>query len=302
MSKSPHSAPVLTDLRDQWWSADFLQLLVERLALGECQSIADIGSGQGHWGQLLLRILSGSATLQGVDRESEWVQRAQERADSLGLGSRCSYQQGAAETLPFADEQFDMVTCQTLLMHVADPKQVLQEMIRILRPGGRLLLLEPNNVAQQMIADSVNRALSAEQLAGVFSLFVTCSRGRAALGRGDDCIGDLLPTLLSDLALEDMRVFQNERVHCIQPPYSAADRDELQQSANHAENKFWLWDKEDAKALFEAGGGDPNTFADCYQAFERRTELFAEQVEAQTYASNNASLHYVVCATRPLCR
>ena len=120
--------------------------------------------------------------------------------------------------------------------------------------------------AQQMIADSVNRALSAEELSGVFSLFATCSRGRAAIGRGDDCIGDRLPTLLTDLGLVDLQVFQNERVHCINPPYSETDREQLQQSIDFAKKKFWLWDKADARILFEAGGGAPAAFAGCYEA------------------------------------
>lgn len=300
MSKPPHSAAVLTDLRDQWWSTDFLQLLIARLSLQECQSVADIGCGQGHWGQLLLRLLANTATLCGIDREAEWVAKARERAGELGLQTRCTYQLGAAETMPFADQQFDLVTCQTLLMHVADPRVVLKEMLRILRPGGRLLLLEPNNVAQQMIADSVNRALSPQELAGVFALFSTCSRGRAALGRGDDCIGDLLPTLLRELDLVDLEVFQNERVHCITPPYSAENLAELEQSKRHAQEGFWLWDRADAEALYRAGGGAAIDFAGHYAAFVRRTRIFEEQVDNAAYASNNASLHYVVCATRPV--
>lgn len=299
MSKTPHSAPVLTDLRDQWWSTDFLQLLLSRLELQDLQSIADIGCGQGHWGQLLLRLLTRSATLCGVDQEELWIQKAQARASTLGLEERCSYQVAEASQLPYDDDSFDLVTCQTLLMHVAEPKEVLLEMMRICRPGGRLLLLEPNNVAQQMIADSVNRALSPRELAGVFALFSTCSRGRAALGRGDDCVGDLLPSLLQELALDEIRVFQNERVHCITPPYSAEDREELEQSKSHAAKGFWLWDEDDARRLYEAGGGAPDDFASHYASFERRTEIFAEQVAGETYASNNASLHYVVCATLP---
>ncbi len=298
MSKSPHSAPVLTDLRDQWWSADYLQLLISRLNLKECQSVADIGSGKGHWGQLLLRLLTPTATLSGVDQEEQWVAKATKRAASLGLADRCSYRAGAAEKLPFADASFDLVTCQTLLMHVAEPKAVLVEMLRVLRQGGHLLLLEPNNVAQQMIADTVNRALSAEQLAGVFALFSTCSRGRSELGRGDDCIGDLLPSLLGELALTGIQVFQNERVHCIKPPYSAGDREQLEQSKSFAKKGFWLWDRADARKLYEAGGGKAADFGAHYAAFERRSALFEEQVDSSTYASNNASLHYIICATK----
>ncbi len=298
MSKAPHSAPILNDLRDRWWSVDYLQLIVSRLDLQQCTSIADIGCGHGHWGQLLLQLLGKDASLCGVDQEAEWVTRAQERSKELGLDARCRYLQGSAEALPLADASCDLVTCQTLLMHVADPSEVLREMIRVLRPGGRLVLLEPNNVAHQLVANSVNRALTAQQLAGVFALLATCSRGRAALGRGDDCIGDRLPSLLGELELENIQVFQNERAQYIAAPYSDEDAEGLQASQDLAKQKFWLWDKEDAAALYQAGGGEAADFEEHYAAFEAQSAIFAEQVANETYASNNASLHYIISATR----
>ena len=120
MVNTPHSAAVLTDLRDRWWSEDFLELLAARLGLHDCERVVDVGSGHGDWGQRLLRHLAPHATLDGVDREVSWVERATERATELGLAPRCQYRVGAAEQLPFADGAFDLVTCQTVLMHLKD--------------------------------------------------------------------------------------------------------------------------------------------------------------------------------------
>ncbi len=302
MSKSPHSAAVLTDLRDRWWSTDFLTLMVSRLGLEDYKRVADLGCGHGHWGQRILPLLATSATITGIDQEEEWVERARARAVELGLGARCHYRVGTAEDLPFEDGSFDLVTCQTLLMHVADVRSTITEMLRVLRPGGRLLLVEPNNVAQQFIADSVNRCLTPRQLGDMMNLFTACSRGRDRLGRGDDCIDDRLPSLLEDLSLDSIVVFQNERVGCILPPYDETERAQLQQSMSYADRGFWLWDKADARLLYEAGGGDLERYETSYSAFAERTELFRQQVEDGSYACNNASLAYLVSATRPVAK
>ena len=299
MSHKPHSAAVLTELRDDWWSTDFLRLMVERLQLHQYERILDVGSGQGHWGQRLLPLVSETATLVGVDQESSWVEKATHRAAEVGLEDRCSYQVSSAETLPLADASVSLVTCQTLLMHVPDPGVVVDEMLRVLEPGGRLLLLEPNNLAQQFAADSVYQALTAAQIGHVMTLFVTCSRGRAALGRGDDCIGDRLPKMLATRGLGGISVFQNERNNHIVGPYGARAQAQLDQAISYARDGFWLWNEADAKELYAAGGGELDAFRLHYDAFKERTALFHTQVQAGTYTSNNGSLHYVVSAIKP---
>lgn len=52
---------------------------------------------------------------------------------------------GPAEELPFGDGEFDLVTCMGSLEHVAGPRQAVREMRRVVRPGGRLLLVVPNS-------------------------------------------------------------------------------------------------------------------------------------------------------------
>ncbi|HLB28788.1 MAG TPA: class I SAM-dependent methyltransferase, partial [Dehalococcoidia bacterium] len=58
------------------------------------------------------------------------------------LGRRAALVAADAETLPFADGSFDTVLCSLSLCTIPDPVAVLREMKRLLRPGGRILLLE----------------------------------------------------------------------------------------------------------------------------------------------------------------
>ena len=57
------------------------------------------------------------------------------------------FQSGDATELPFADDSFDAVVCGYGIMHVPDPEKALQEMLRVLRPGGRVALTVWDNEA-----------------------------------------------------------------------------------------------------------------------------------------------------------
>ncbi len=148
-----HSAEYFGDTRDYWWNADFLELMGRRLSLDRVRDMLDVGCGVGHWGQLLAGLLASDARIEGIDRDPLWVDKAAARAAARGLDGRCKYQVGVAEKLPFADASFDLVTCQTLLIHAHDPAAVIAEMARVARPGGLVLAAEPNNVASALILE-----------------------------------------------------------------------------------------------------------------------------------------------------
>jgi SAM-dependent methyltransferase len=128
------------DLRDYWWNLDHLELCAKRLGLDAVRSVLDVGAGVGHWGRLLGHVLPPDATVVGIDREPRWIEEATRRAVEAGVGDRYSYQQTSAEALPFEDASFDLVTCQTVLIHVADPRKVIREMVRVTKPGGLVFL------------------------------------------------------------------------------------------------------------------------------------------------------------------
>jgi len=183
-SPAPHSAAYFNDQRDFWWNLDFLRLLGRRLDLTSCRRALDVGAGVGHWGRLLLPMLANNATLNGVDPEPQWVDQARRAAEQAGIGSRCEYGTGAAEGLPFADATFDLVTCQTVLIHVADVAAALTEMVRVLAPGGLLLAAEPNNLAGILVQDSITSTDSIVDVLERVEFMLIYERGKQALGEG----------------------------------------------------------------------------------------------------------------------
>ena len=88
----------------------------------------------GHWSRALTRVLPALTESVGVDPESAWVKQAVLVDDRPA--TTATVLQGRGEQLPFPDGHFDLVTCQTVLIHVADVVAVLREMCRVARPAG----------------------------------------------------------------------------------------------------------------------------------------------------------------------
>jgi ubiquinone/menaquinone biosynthesis C-methylase UbiE len=148
-----HSAEYFGDTRDYWWNDDFLELIGKRLEFDRVSDVLDVGCGVGHWGRVLAKVLPGGVHVRGVDRDPLWVEKAELRAAALGFADRFGYEVAVAEKLPFADASFDLVTCQTLLIHAPDPGGVIDEMIRVARPGG--LISRPNPIISRAPSRSI---------------------------------------------------------------------------------------------------------------------------------------------------
>ena len=108
-----------------------------RHPLGE-SAVLDVGCGTGEiTARLAERFAQASFT--GVDLEEQHLARARQRC--AAFGSRVEFQFGDALALPFPEARFDLVVCRHLLQAVPDAVQVLAEIRRVLRPGGRMHLI-----------------------------------------------------------------------------------------------------------------------------------------------------------------
>ncbi len=102
-------------------------------AMGDTLEVA-IGTG------LNLPHYPRNVRLTGVDLSPDMLARAVTRARELGRTIRLT--EGDAEHLPFADRSFDTVVCTYALCSVRDDAGAISEMHRVLRPGGRLILVD----------------------------------------------------------------------------------------------------------------------------------------------------------------
>jgi demethylmenaquinone methyltransferase / 2-methoxy-6-polyprenyl-1,4-benzoquinol methylase len=77
----------------------------------------------------------------GLDQSEAMLGVARRRAPNRGSG-RVSFMQGEAEHLPFPDETFDALSFTYLLRYVDDPAATVRELARVVKPGGRIGMLE----------------------------------------------------------------------------------------------------------------------------------------------------------------
>ena len=101
------------------------------------KSILDIGSGAGQLVKPILKYADADAEVIGCDLSAMMLRRARGRLKS----ERPSFAVADLAHLPFADESFDCVTCGYVLEHLPDARAGLREMSRVMRHGGRMLLL-----------------------------------------------------------------------------------------------------------------------------------------------------------------
>jgi ubiquinone/menaquinone biosynthesis C-methylase UbiE len=102
-------------------------------AVGDVLEVA-IGTGRN------LPLYPATVTLSGVDLTPAMLAIARTRAADLGL--TVDLREADAEDLPFSNDNFDTVVCTLSLCSIPNHARAISEMARVLRPGGRLLLLD----------------------------------------------------------------------------------------------------------------------------------------------------------------
>ena len=118
--------------------------------LGERGRALDVGTGTGDFALALLARSPRSATVTGVDISSGMLEIAERRAAKAGLAPRYERLIASVESLPFADATFDVAMAGFVIRNVGDIPRGLREMRRVLRPGGRAVILDlhtPRNPA-----------------------------------------------------------------------------------------------------------------------------------------------------------
>ena len=125
-------APPIRRLRD--WA-------LARGAVRRGEHAVDIGSGTGTMCRELAALVGPEGSVTGVEPNPVLRALAEERADGTDL----TYVDGTAADLPFPDASLDLVWCERVLQHVDDAQAALHEMARVLRPGGRALVLDADH-------------------------------------------------------------------------------------------------------------------------------------------------------------
>ena len=131
---------------------DYIQSCVERaMGTGALQDlrVLEVGCGGGLICEDLAR---RGVRMVGVDPSEQALQTAREHANQGDLTERITYDQGYAEALPYASGSFPLIVCLDVLEHVKSLSQTIEEIARVLAPGG------------VFVFDTINRTLLARAI------------------------------------------------------------------------------------------------------------------------------------------
>jgi len=116
--------------------------LAEALAPVAGEHILEVGCGSGVLCRQIAPGVVPGGKITGVDISPEFLRIAQGYATSAGLSGSMQWGAGQAEVLPFQDASFNGVYAARLLLHVSDPQAILNELVRVVRPGGRVVVMD----------------------------------------------------------------------------------------------------------------------------------------------------------------
>src|SRR5262249_27731303 len=107
----------------------------------EAGGVLDVATGTAAVASELVRTEPARVVV-GVDQSPEMLAAGRDRVARAGLSERIELREGRAEELPFGDEEFDAVTFTYLLRYVDDVPSTMRELVRVVRPGGPVAMLE----------------------------------------------------------------------------------------------------------------------------------------------------------------
>lgn len=145
------------NIHDAYGARDIDKWMLEVLPLKQGMTILDVGCGAGKQCFSYLAHLSGKAAITGGDVNADLLATAEE--ENHKLGDRVTFQTlNFNEPFPFPDNTFDLVSCSFAIYYAEDIPFTIQEMHRVLKPGGFLFTTGPMPENKQMFYDIITEA------------------------------------------------------------------------------------------------------------------------------------------------
>ena len=134
------------------------QHTLNRLSVKRGEQILDVGCGVGFLSYEIALQTGDSGRVSGIDQNSEMIRHANNRCESL---RNTEFSKVNAEDLPFPEESFDAACCTQVLLYVNDVAQVLTGIRRVLKPAGRIIIVETDwrGVVLNSDYDSITRKI-----------------------------------------------------------------------------------------------------------------------------------------------
>jgi ubiquinone/menaquinone biosynthesis C-methylase UbiE len=142
----PHADRGMEGMVAKWYAANTAEMMREYVDLArrisgqipQESAVLEVAPGPGYFCIELAKL--GSYAIIGLDISRTFVKMATKSAAEAGV--RVVFRQGSASNMPLQKDSFDFLICRAAFKNFADPVGALQEMCRVLRPGGRGLIID----------------------------------------------------------------------------------------------------------------------------------------------------------------
>jgi SAM-dependent methyltransferase len=175
---------------------------LRKLGLPASGCLLDVGCGPGVFTEAMASLAPQGRAI-GVDAEAGLVRRGRRRL--AGQNERVRLVHASAEDMPFDDAEFDLAYARFLFQHLPRPQRVLGEMRRVVKPGGRVVVVD---------TDDVGLVLHPEPQG--FQSLLDASQSAQRRRGGDRQVGRKLKSILMEGGLTDVQVqvvpFTSEQV------------------------------------------------------------------------------------------
>lgn len=140
--------------------------LARRLAadLAEEARVLEVAPGPGYFAIEMAKL--GKRTVTGLDISKTFVEIARKNAQKEGV--QVDFRQGNASRMPFREASFDLVLCRAAFKNFSEPSAAVREMRRVLRPGGRAVIIDLRRDASRESIDSYIDNLGVSTLNALF--------------------------------------------------------------------------------------------------------------------------------------
>ena len=159
--RKPHPDRGMEGMVAKWYAANTAEMMKEYVDLArrianeipEGSAVLEVAPGPGYFSIELAKL--GAYAITGLDLSRTFVKIATQKAAEAGV--RVDFRQGSASNMPLQKDRFDFLLCRAAFKNFADPVGALQEMCRVLKPGGRGLIIDiKRNASPETISHHVD--------------------------------------------------------------------------------------------------------------------------------------------------
>jgi ubiquinone/menaquinone biosynthesis C-methylase UbiE len=176
--------------------SDMMREYFDAMRIDSARSVLDLGCGTGVAARTIARRPAFSGRVTGIDRSAHLISAATRLSRAEGVAAKVDFRAGDSHTLGLGDASFDMVVAHTLFSHLDDPRAVLREIVRVVKPGGKVGIFDGDYASMTFAGDDPARGKADDE--AIVGAIVTHPR-----------VMRQMPELLLEAGLKLDRVFSH---------------------------------------------------------------------------------------------